>query len=146
MPSIKAGVRKAGEQIGEQLEADLQQQLDTTARNGAGMTSTSSNRHFQFGQQSPRSNTFGQQTYPAQPSKPQKQSNFHSNDSSVLQQRLLELESELAGLDQEYERLTLENEDLKHQHEEVKGKNRQLFEQLTHSHQEGFLMEDSIQQ
>jgi hypothetical protein len=72
-------------------------------------------------------------------------SNFHSNDCSILQQRLAELEAELSSLDTDYDRLTLENEELKHQHEEIKGKNKHLFEQLTSSHDQGFLTEDSIQ-
>ena len=62
---------------------------------------------------------------------PLKNSNFHSNDSAVLQQRLAELEAELTGLDLEYERLQVENEELKEQHEEIKSKNKLLFEQLT---------------
>ena len=52
------------------------------------------------------------------------------------------------GLDQDYDRMVLENEELKNQHEDIKGKNRQLFEQITQSHQEGgghLLMEESIQ-
>lgn len=60
-------------------------------------------------------------------------SNFHSNDSAVLQQRLADLEAEMASLDIEYERLQIENEELKEQHEDVKNKNKQLFEQLTTS-------------
>lgn len=74
-----------------------------------------------------------------------KNSNFHSNDCSVLQQRLAELENELNSLDMDYDRLTQENEELKQQHEDIKSKNKHLFEQLTASHDPGnnFLLEDS---
>ncbi len=103
-----------------------------------------SNRHFQFGgssvsnNQSPRLTTNPSGAY--HPSNPRLlgplklTSNFHSNDSAVLQQRLADLEAELNSLDAEYDRLQVENEELKEQHEDVKNKNKLLFEQITTAH------------
>ena len=91
-------------------------------------TSRFSNRHFLIGGTGPAASS------PRQPTKAVPRTNFHSNDSAILQQRLAEMEAELQSLDTEYEQLTVENEELKLQHEDVKAKNKLLFEQLTAAH------------
>lgn len=61
--------------------------------------------------------------------------NFNSNDTNILQKKLLELQAELGGLDKEYDQLVEENKQMQDQNDRIKNQNKKIFEKIT-SHQE----------
>ena len=61
--------------------------------------------------------------------------NFNSNDTNILQKKLLELQAELADLDKDYDQLVEENKQMQEQNDRIKNQNKKIFEKIT-SHQE----------
>ena len=70
-------------------------------------------------------------------------SNFLSNDTQVLQQRLKELQDEMALLGQEEEELEQEQEALKEETENIKRHNKTLFDQITSNQEKLMLSNES---
>ena len=70
-------------------------------------------------------------------------SNFLSNDTHVLQQRLKELQDEMALLNQEEEELEQEQEALKEETENIKRHNKMLFDQITSNQEKLMLSHES---
>ena len=67
------------------------------------------------------------------PSMPQYQAvnNFNSNDTNILQKKLMELQAELGELDKEYEQLVDENTKMQEQNDRIKTQNKKIFEKIT---------------
>ena len=63
------------------------------------------------------------------------QNNFNSNDTNILQRRLMDLQGELEALDNEYKSLVEEKDQMLVQNDRIKAQNKKIFEKIT-SHQE----------
>lgn len=66
---------------------------------------------------------------------PNEYAKFNSNDTNFLQQRLMELHSELNGLDNEFMQLVDENNQMTEHNDRIKTQNKKIFEKIT-NHQE----------
>ena len=62
--------------------------------------------------------------------------NFNSNDTNILQKKLMELQGELSMLDNDYETLKSENVHMRDQNDRIKQQNKKIFEKIT-NYQEG---------
>ena len=70
-------------------------------------------------------------------------SNFLSNDTHVLKQRLKELQDEMALLNHEEDELEKEQDALKEETENIKRHNKTLFDQITSNQEKLMLSQDS---